>query len=50
MKRNTTTVLDTDHEGDLNATTAVSDETVGFHACVGDGVYGLDVKRQIGMG
>lgn len=28
MKRNTTTVLDTDHEGDLNATSAVADETV----------------------
>ncbi|PSR90328.1 Intradiol ring-cleavage dioxygenase [Coniella lustricola] len=30
VKRNTTTVLDTDHEGSLNATTAASDETYVF--------------------
>lgn len=28
IKRNTTTVLDTDHEGSLNATLAISDESV----------------------
>lgn len=28
IKRNTTTVLDTDHEGTLDGTTAISDETV----------------------
>lgn len=28
MRRNTTAVLDTDHEGDITASTAVDDETV----------------------
>ena len=31
VKRNTTTVLDTDHEGDLDAATAIDDETYVFN-------------------